>query len=124
MTSDGGSGRGCAGNDDRSWGRRKWCRSGSRRLRVALLINVYNDFSIDSADLQRHGAIVALGVAVAESVDKATHRTYPSLAFASNSMKSHVCRVDAFYATADVESLMGYLEVCKVGIVFYRSFLS
>jgi hypothetical protein len=35
-----------------------------------------------------------------ESTDKATHRTYPSLAFASVSMKSFECRVIIFYATA------------------------
>ena len=67
---------------------------------MAFLTNVDNDFPIANADLQRHRAVVALGVAVAESADKATHRTYPSLAFASISMKSFERRVVAFYATA------------------------
>jgi hypothetical protein len=69
------------------------------KLRVAFLTNVDDDLSIASADLQRHGAIVDFGVAIAESADKATHRTYLSLAFASISMKSFDCSVVAFYAT-------------------------
>jgi hypothetical protein len=43
------------------------------KVRVAFLTNVDDDFSIASADLQRHVAIVALGDTVAESADKATH---------------------------------------------------
>ena len=69
-------------------------------LRVAFLTNVDNDFPIASTDLQRHRAIVALGVAVAESADKATHRTNPSFAFASSSMKSFGCSAVSFHATA------------------------
>jgi hypothetical protein len=61
------------------------------KLRVAFLTNVDDDLSIASADLQRHRAIVAFGVAIAESADKATHRTYLSLAFAAIFVKSYEC---------------------------------
>jgi hypothetical protein len=68
-------------------------------VRVAFLTNVDDDLTIASADLQRHDAIVALGVAIAESADKAAHRTYPSFALASIFMKSFECSVGAFHAT-------------------------
>lgn len=70
------------------------------KVSVAFLTNVDDDFSITRTDLQRHRAIIALGVAVAESADKSPHHTYPSLGFSPVSMKSYECRV-AFYATAD-----------------------
>jgi hypothetical protein len=70
------------------------------KLRVAFLTNVDNDFPIADADLQRYETIVALGVVIAESADKATHRTNPSFAFASISMKSFGCSAVAFHATA------------------------
>jgi hypothetical protein len=69
-------------------------------MRIAFLTNVDDDLSIASADLQRHGAVVVLGVAIAESADKATHRTFPSFALASIFMKSLECSVVAFYAAA------------------------
>jgi hypothetical protein len=68
---------------------------------VAFLTNVDDDLSIADADLQRHRAIVALGVTVAESADKAAHRTYRSLTNSSIFMKSSEFAVVAFYATAN-----------------------
>jgi len=56
------------------------------KLRIAILTNVDDNLSIADADLQRHGSVIALGVAIAESAAKAAHRTYLSFAFASVSM--------------------------------------
>jgi len=39
------------------------------KMWVAIQTNVDDDFSIADVDLQRHGSIVALGVAIAESAD-------------------------------------------------------
>jgi len=69
-------------------------------MRVAIPTNVDDNFSIADVDLQRHGSIVALGDTIAESANKAAHRTYPSFAFASIFMKPFDCSVVAFQATA------------------------
>jgi hypothetical protein len=65
-------------------------------MRVAILTNVDDDFSIADTDFQRHRTIIAIGVTVAESANKAAHRTYPSFAFASIFMKPFDCSVVAF----------------------------
>jgi hypothetical protein len=70
------------------------------KMRVTIQTDIDDDLSIADADLQRHGSIIVLGDVIAESADKAAHRTHPSFAFASIFMKPFDCSVVAFHATA------------------------
>jgi hypothetical protein len=70
------------------------------KMGVTIQTDIDDDLSIADADLQRHGSLIVLGDAIAESADKATHGTYPSFALASIFMESFECSVVAFYAVA------------------------
>jgi hypothetical protein len=45
-------------------------------MRVTIQTDIDDDLSIADADLQRHGSVIVLGDAIAESADKAAHLTY------------------------------------------------
>jgi hypothetical protein len=62
--------------------------SAACNVRPAFPANRDEGRSITDTDLQRHRTVVALEIAMTESTNKATHRTYPSLSFASIFMKS------------------------------------
>jgi hypothetical protein len=70
-------------------------------MRVAILTNVDDNFSIADADLQRHESIIAIGVAIAESADKTAHLTYLPSAMTAVLAAILFSRVPALYAATD-----------------------